>query len=179
VGSSGGPFDNGRPGEIAPATTVSITPNSGPQSPSGSDGADQSADAPPEDFQDAAYTPVQPTTVLSSNGQPMGMQIGAQSGGPSLEGVKFSDLKQMNQNDILSRLPNTTWSNLDDASQRWLVQQGYGQNAVDSFGAKANADSVQAELAEGYALSGLSQAVIRDVGPPTAVQVRISAPDKL
>ncbi len=71
------------------------------------------------------------------------------------------------------------WSKLDEHSKEWLVLNDFGGAAIGKFGDKANSDSVQAELAEGYALSGLSQAVIRDVDPPTAVQVRISAPDKL
>jgi hypothetical protein len=179
VGSSSGPFDNGRTGEIAPATTVSITPNNGTRSPSESDGADQSTNSFPEDYQDATYTPVQPTTVLSANGQPMGVQLGSSGDGSRLDGLRPGDLSQMSRKDIDDALPSTDLSKVSEESKRWLIENNFANDALKEFSDKGNSDSVQAELAEGYALSGLSQAVIRDVGPPTAVQVRISAPDKL
>jgi hypothetical protein len=141
--------------------------------------ADQSTDSSPEDYQDATYRPVQPTTVLSSNGQPMGVQLGSSGDGSRLDGLRPGDLSQMSRKDIDDALPSTDLSKVSEESKRWLIENNFANDALKEFSDKGNSDSVQAELAEGYALSGLSQAVIRDVGPPTAVQVRISAPDKL
>jgi hypothetical protein len=89
------------------------------------------------------------------------------------------DLSQMSRKDIDTALQSTNWSQLDEDTKQWLLDNDFGSDSLKTFSDKANSDTVQAELAEGYALSGLSQAVPRDVGPPTAVQVRISAPDKL
>jgi hypothetical protein len=109
----------------------------------------------------------------------MGVQMGSSGDGSRLDGLEPDELSKMSRKDVENALSSTDFTKVSEESMKWLIQNNFGNDALGKAGDKANYDSVQAELAEGYALSGLSQAVIRDVGAPTAVQVRISAPDKL
>jgi type IV secretion system protein TrbL len=79
---------------------------------------------------------------------------------------------------LLQEHPSNEWS--DDQRQK-VYDQNPLIESIDRAQAERSLETSKAsqEVAEGYALGALAAGVPRDVGQPTAVQVRIGNPDRL
>ena len=114
--------------------------------------------------------------------QPVNIAASSATGGRSLEGRGAESIRAMG-NDIGAfkrDLSQTNFSRLTNEERSAIAaDSGLSHAALETFGSSfANANQNR-DLANAYAVSGIAQAAPRDIGQPTAVQVRISNPDKL
>jgi len=117
--------------------------------------------------------PVNPSTGMSYD---PGFTSG--SGGENLYNKSVGDIRRMDAGEFQAAFANTDYSLLDKKQQE-AVNEFHSQEASQLLGDKADASDRSADLNRAYGLSGLAQVAQREIGQPSAVQARISNPDKL
>ena len=160
LASAGGGALNGiGVGTSGTAGTLNITSVNGPQLAAGGV---------------AGSVPFNPTTGMAYSG------IGGGNGASSQSLYRSSpdDIRAMSSGEFQERMQSTDWSRLNDKQQEAIMEY-HPQEAQQSFADRAQRDDQNAALNTAYGLNGLTQAAPREIGQPSAVQVRISSPDRL
>jgi type IV secretion system protein TrbL len=116
--------------------------------------------------------PVNPRTGMSySDPIPVGAGSGLISSTPA-------QISTMTPGEFREQYRNTNAGDLSE-QQRNAIEEFHYQDARELDGERFEADRERARMSMAYGLSGAAQAASRDIGAPTAVQVRVSDPDKL
>ena len=172
TGGSGGAAGNLGVNTGSGNVNVSVDANSGRPTSLSETQPTQSLPPPP---------PRNPQTGLPMQ-QPVSIGTASGIGGRSLEGRGAQGISAM-RNDIggfKRDLSQTDFSKLTDRERDAIARDPSLSNAaLETFGNSFASAQQNRDFANAYALSGIAQAAPRDIGQPTAVQVRLSNPDKL
>jgi hypothetical protein len=117
--------------------------------------------------------PVNPSTGMQY--EPAAASTG---GNNSLYDKSYDQIARMNRGEFMTAMRNSDYQYLSD-EQRRAVAQFHAGDAQQVLGEQADHSNEVAELNRAYGTSGLAQAAPRDIGQPSAVQVRMSNPDRL
>jgi type IV secretion system protein TrbL len=126
-------------------------------------------------FYDTALSqsgPLNPSTGMSYDNA-----IPGTSGG-RLTSSTPEQISAMSPGDFREQYRNTNFSDLS-GEQRKAIAANHRDDAQAVDHERADSDRERARMAMAYGLSGAAQAAPRDIGQPSAVQVRLSNPDKL
>ncbi len=100
-------------------------------------------------------------------------------GGRSLNGVDPRAIPGMSHGEIQERIANTGDLNLVDPNTMKEVYAYHADDVEAVMAQRAARDDSTAQLNTAYGLGGLAAVAPRDIGQPSAVQVRASNPDKV
>ncbi|MBD5657554.1 MAG: type IV secretion system protein [Candidatus Eremiobacteraeota bacterium] len=126
-------------------------------------------------------TPINPRNGMSyaSLGGGGGSGSGSKGSGPSLIGVDAKDYAGMSRGEFRERFGNTPdYRLLDDESKQQMYQY-HAADMEDMLNTRADRADQTAQMNTAYGLGGLAAVSPRDIGQPSAVQVRTSNPDKV
>lgn len=128
----------------------------------------------------AAQAPPGFTGAQGQNLDPGSSAFGERgNGGKSLNDYTPQQLKTMSGAELRQAAQNTDARDVRAEALQALAANPNASDVRNVFERRAEERETAAALSEGFGLSALAQAVPRDVGQPTAVQVRIGNPDKV
>lgn len=119
-----------------------------------------------------------PIPLNPAGGSPFGSGGGAQNSGRSLYDTAPGEIGKMNSGTFRERMQNTEWTLLSP-DQQSEVMAYHRDDAEAVLQSRIQRDDESAAFNRAYGLGGLAQAAPRDIGQPTAVQVRTSNPDRV
>jgi type IV secretion system protein TrbL len=102
---------------------------------------------------------------------------GGPSGGFSLENLGADQIQAMPSGEFRSAFQNTDYNNLSVAQQD-AIAKFHASDAREVLASQTQRFDEGERFGEAYGLGGLASAAPRDIGQPSAVQVRTSNPDR-